>query len=168
MERRDLEQRLKGMQRTPAPENLDQRVGALFDGAEGRTAAPGLESRLGRLDRVPVPASLDQRMDALFRRATDTPARRPWRIPAWTMAAAGLVLALVFLARGWPGPAPVVVEITPQGQLEQFLLGGEAPVTAEGLELFTRGQCTVETVWPANAPGLDRHPVNGSNGNGDG
>ncbi len=123
----------------------------------------GLEERLKRMRRVPAPTSLDRRMKALFDEAgRDGETRRPWRLPAWAAAAVGLVLVASFLIRGEFGPKPLVVEITPDSGLEQFLLGDEPAVTTGGLEILTRGDCAVETVWPADAPGLDRRPINSS------
>ena len=116
-----------------------------------------LEKRLGEIRSVPVPQSLDHRMERLFDDAAETPVvRRPWRLPVWVAAAAGLLLVATLLIRGAAGPEPVVVEITPEGQLEQFLLGGQAPQASNELGIFTRGDCTVETVWPADAPDWDR------------
>lgn len=118
------------------------------------------EERLNRIRRIPVPESLDRRMEALFdTTGEDAPVRHPWRLPAWSAAAIGLVLVVSFFFRGGFGPEPVVVEITPDGQLEHFLLGGDSPPASIGLEIFTRGDCSVETVWPANAPDWDRQPA---------
>jgi len=161
--RGDLEQRLKRLRRVPAPGSLDQRMSALFDEASQDTEVRNLEQRLKRIRRVPIPEALDRRMERLFDTAgADTPIRHPWRLPAWSAAAIGLVLVVSFFIRGGFGPEPVVVEITPDNRLEQFLLGGETAVMTGGLEIFTRGDCAVETVWPADAPGLDRRPTNGS------
>ncbi len=164
----DLEQRLKRMRRVPAPEGLDQRMEVLFDEAVQDAAGHGLDQRLRRMQRVPVPVNLDRRMSALFDEAGgDEKVHRPWRLPAWTAAAVGLLLVASFFLRGGLGPKPVVVEIKPDGQLEQFLLGGEPAAAPTDLGIFTRGGCSVETVWPADAPGMDRQPVNGSMTNGE-
>ncbi|MCP5113617.1 MAG: hypothetical protein GY953_22520, partial [bacterium] len=97
-----------------------------------------LEVRLGAIRSVPVPESLDQRMERLFDDAAETPmVRRPWRLPVWAAAAAGLLLVATLLIRGRAAPEPVVVEITPDGQLEQFLLGGQAPQASSELGIFT-------------------------------
>jgi hypothetical protein len=153
----DLEQRLKRMRRVPAPESLDRRMSALFDEA-GHTAAGGdLEQQLKRIRRVTVPQDLDRRMGTLFDETEqDAVVRRPWRLPAWAAAVACLILVASLLLRGGLGPEPVVVEITPAGQLEQFLIGGEPSPASANLGIFTRGDCTVDTVWPADGPGWDR------------
>jgi len=157
MERKDLEQRLKRMQRVPHPDSLDSRMESLFE-----VTGQGLEQRLETIRRIPAPESLDQRLEHLFDHAAERPVnRRPWRLPVWAAAAAGLLLVASFLIRGGAGPEPVVVEITPDGQLEQFLLGGEPSSTTVDMGIFTQGDCTVETVWPADAPGWDR--TNGGN-----
>lgn len=163
----DLEQRLKRLRSVPAPESLDRRMEALFDEAAQGAAGQDLEQRLERIRRVPVPEVLDRRMETLFDNAgQDAAIRRPWRLPVWAAAAAGLILVVSFFIRGGFGPEPLVVEITPDGQLELFLLGGEQAVPAD-LGIFTRGECKVETVWPVDAPGMDRQPINGSITNGE-
>ena len=127
-----------------------------------------LEQRLKRMRRVPAPESLDRRMNTLFDEAgRDAAVRRPWRLPVWAAAAAGLVLVVSLLIRGGPAPEPVVVEIAPAGQLEQFLLGGEPSPASADLGIFTRGGCSVETVWPADAPGWDRLPAISGPNNGE-
>ncbi len=83
----------------------------------------------------------------------------PQGLPVWAAAAAGLIIVASLLIRGGSGPEPVVVEITPEGQLEQFLLGGEPATAPADLTIFTRGECSVETVWPTNAPGWERQPT---------
>lgn len=158
--RRDLEQRLKRLRRVPAPESLDPRMEALFHKVGQDADRHNLEQRMKLIHRLPVPEGLDRRMDRLFNAAAqDTPVRHPWRRPAWSAAAIGLILVASFLFRGGFGPEPLVVEIMPEGRLEQFLLGGETSPASAGLEIFTRGDCCVETVWPADAPDLDRRPM---------
>jgi len=168
MRDRDLEQQLKQMRRMPTPASLDQRMDALFDDAGQDTEVRNLEQRLKRIRRVPVPVALDRRMERLFDTAeADTPIRHPWRMPVWAAAAIGLVLVASFFIRGGFGPEPLVVEIMPDNRLEQFLLGGQTAVMTGGLEIFTRGDCAVKTVWPADAPGWDRRSVSGRMANGD-
>lgn len=119
-----------------------------------------LEERLRRIRRIPVPESLDRRMEALFDEAgQDAAIRHPWRLPVWATAAVGLVLTVSFLFRGGFEPEPLIVEIIPDGQLEQFLLGGESSSGSVGHGFFINGDCSVETVWPADAPGIDRQPT---------
>lgn len=164
----DLEQRLRRMRRVPAPESLDQRMEVLFEEAGPEAAGQDLDRRLERMRRVPVPETLERRMSALFDEAGgDEKVHRPWRLPAWTAAAVGLLLVVSFFLRGGLGPEPVVVEIKPDGQLEQFLLGGEQAAAPTDLGIFTRGDCAVEAVWPADAPGWDRQSLNDRTPGGD-
>lgn len=166
--RRDLEQRMKRLRRVPAPESLDPRMEALFEGAGEDAVGCDLEQQLKRMQQVPAPEDLDRRMVTLFNNAvSDTVTRSAWRLPVWSAAAIGLLLVASFFLRGGFGPEPHVVVITPDGQLEQFLLGGEPAAATATLGIFTRGGCSVETVWPADAPGLDRRPINGSMTEGD-
>lgn len=159
---RNLEQRLKRMQRVPAPDRLDQRMDTLFDEAARDGVGHDLEYRLKQIRRVPVPENLDDHLVTLFDNAdSEVVTRGSWQLPVWSAAAIGLILMVSFLFRGGFGPEPLVVEITPDNRLEQFLLGGTPAVTTGGLEIFTRGDCSVETVWPTDAPGLDRQPTNG-------
>jgi len=167
MNHRDLEQRLKGMRREGPTGALDRRMETLFDGADGGPVEAGLESRLGRMRRVPVPGTLDRRMAALFGKTGEAAPRPFWQHPAWAAAAVVIVVAVGFIIRGGPKPGHSVVNITPEGSLEQFLVGGPPTTTESRIGIFTRGGCTVETVWPADAPALDRRPVAG-NGTGEG
>ncbi len=163
MSHRNLEERLMRMRRVPAPESLHRRMETLFD-----ETGEDLELRLKRMEWVAAPTSLDRRMEALFDKAgQDGATRRPWRLPVWAAAAAGLLLVATLLIRRGVEPEPLVVEITLDTRLEQFLLGNEPAVMTGGLEILTRGDCAVETVWPADAPGLDRRPTNGSFTKGD-
>lgn len=165
MDHRDLEKRLRGMQRSAPPATLDRRMDELFDGARDLPVDEALEPRLGRIPRVPVPGTLDRRMEALFGEADGAPreAPHPFRLrPAWAAAAIILVMAVGFIVQNRLDYGPTVVTIVPEGGLKSFLVGSSSSAADPETGIFTRGGCTVETVWPVDAPALDRHPVNGN------
>lgn len=153
MTNRQIKKRLKRMKPIAVPEALNRRMDRLFNEFGSRLETPG-----------------DVRATEIRRGRDPRHSWKYWRAPAWIAAAACLVVALFAVyqtaigprsAKTAASPAPLEIDIRPSGSLERFLSGAtndpggvheDGRAASTELALFMRGNCSVKTVYPLDAP----------------